>query len=58
MRYLYDEYSTGEQELYDLDQDPYELQNVAGDSAYANVLQKLHARMLKLCRPPPPHFHP
>jgi arylsulfatase A-like enzyme len=57
-RDVYVEYITGEQELYVLKKDPDELQNLAADSAYANLLRKLHAQMLKLCRPPPPHFHP
>jgi hypothetical protein len=33
-RYLYAEYGTGEQELYDLRTDPFELQNAAGNPAY------------------------
>ena len=32
-RYVYIEYKTGERELYDLDEDPYELQNVADNAA-------------------------
>jgi N-acetylglucosamine-6-sulfatase len=57
-RYLYVEYSTGEQELYDLQRDPYELANKASASAYQGVRQTLYARMLKLCSPPPPGFTP
>jgi arylsulfatase A-like enzyme len=57
-QYLYAEYETHEEELYDLATDPYELQNVAGQPAYAAVQQQLHARMVRLCRPPPPHFTP
>ena len=43
-RYLYANYGTGEQELYDLRNDPFELQNAASNPAYANVktaLQRL-----------------
>jgi len=34
MEWKYTEYSTGEVELYDLVNDPYELQNVAGKRDY------------------------
>lgn len=54
IRYLYVSYETGEQELYDLSVDPYELSNVAGDPAYAAVLRRLRQRDRELCRPPPP----
>jgi N-acetylglucosamine-6-sulfatase len=43
-RYLYAEYGTGEQELYDLRADPFELQNAATNPAYSAVkgsLQRL-----------------
>ncbi|HEY3191290.1 MAG TPA: sulfatase [Solirubrobacterales bacterium] len=40
-RYLYAEYGTGEQELYDLRTDPFELQNAAGNPAYAAVKSSL-----------------
>jgi N-acetylglucosamine-6-sulfatase len=36
-RYLYANYGTGEQELYDLRNDPFELQNAAANPAYAGV---------------------
>ena len=56
--WIYVEYSTGEQELYDLVNDPYELQNLAGDPAYSSTQASMHARMLQLCKPPPPGFTP
>jgi arylsulfatase A-like enzyme len=57
-QYLYVEYETGEQELYDLNADPYELTNLAGDTASAATLSSLHTRMVQLCSPPPPGFTP
>ena len=55
---MYAEYITGEEELYDLRTDPYELENVADDPSYAALKAKLHARMVQLCSPPPPGFTP
>ncbi len=49
-------YQTGEEELYDLTKDPYELQNRASDPAYASVRSGLLARLRQLCRPPPPGY--
>ena len=40
-RYLYDAYGSGEQELYDLRADPFELQNQAGNPIYAPVQSAL-----------------
>jgi hypothetical protein len=50
-RYLYAQYANGEQELYDLAQDPYELQSRHADPAYAQVRSSLAARLavLKSC---------
>jgi arylsulfatase A-like enzyme len=45
-RYKYNELATGERELYDMLQDPYELQNVAGQPAYQSI-QADHARQLE-----------
>jgi arylsulfatase A-like enzyme len=53
-QYLYVEYQTGEQELYDLKTDPYELTNLASDPTQASTLSTLHGRMVQLCSPPPP----
>ncbi len=51
-RYTYVEHNTGERELYDLERDPHELRNVAGDPAYAKVKARLSERLRKLnhCR--------
>jgi len=40
-RYLYANYGTGEQELYDLRNDPFELQNAVNNPAYARVKSSL-----------------
>ena len=48
--YTWVEYETGERELYDLD--PYQLENVADDPAYATVRQQLEARLDELLPPP------
>jgi N-acetylglucosamine-6-sulfatase len=42
-RYLYANYGTGEQELYDLRNDPFELQNAVGNPAYSRVKASLQA---------------
>lgn len=46
------------EEVYDLDTDPYELTNLAGDARYALIKAALHERMVQLCSPPPPGFIP
>jgi len=50
-QYLYAQYADGEQELYDLARDPYELANKASDPAYAQVRSTLATRLaaLKTC---------
>jgi N-acetylglucosamine-6-sulfatase len=50
-RYLYAEYGNGDRELYDLRRDPYELDSLAGEPAYAGVEGTLRhrLRMLKSC---------
>jgi N-acetylglucosamine-6-sulfatase len=57
-RFMFVEYETGERELYDLRRDPYELRNLAGDPADARLVTQLHTRLVQLCSPPPPGFHP
>ena len=47
-RYTYAEYGQGERELYDLKNDPYELQNLDGRAAYASVESTLRFRLHKL----------
>ena len=44
----YVEYSTGEEELYDLVNDPYELNNVADQPEYAEIQAQLKARLDEL----------
>jgi N-acetylglucosamine-6-sulfatase len=41
---------TGEKELYDRREDPYQLGNVAGDPAYAEIEARLAAKLVKLDR--------
>jgi arylsulfatase A-like enzyme len=51
---IYVQYVTGEEELYDLVADPYELTNVASDPAYQSVITPMRSRLMELCRPLPP----
>ena len=44
----YVEYSTGEKELYDLKKDPYELENIADQPAYAEIQSLLQKRLIEL----------
>ena len=55
-RFVYIDYATGEEELYDLDRDPFQLTNVAASRAYGDVLRAERARLRQLCRPRPPGF--
>jgi arylsulfatase A-like enzyme len=55
-RYKYVRYSTGEQELYDLERDPLELINSVRRDRYSEVLRSLRGRLKQLCRPTPPGF--
>jgi N-acetylglucosamine-6-sulfatase len=56
--YIYVKYQTGEEELYDLSADPYELQNIASVPKMAATKARLYGRMLQLCSPPPPGYTP
>jgi arylsulfatase A-like enzyme len=53
-RSVYVEYEGGEEELYDLRADPWELDNAASDPALASTLAALRTRARELCDPPPP----
>ena len=47
-RYVYSELFTGERELYDLQNDPYELNNVYSDPAYTSIIPGLQAQLAVL----------
>ena len=47
-RYLYAEHKSGAKELYDLQNDPYELQSLQADPSYASVKAELATRLHKL----------
>ncbi len=55
-RWIYVRYTTGEEELYDLTSDPFELQNLATDPSRASILEDRQARLQALCSPVPPGF--
>jgi arylsulfatase A-like enzyme len=55
-RWMYVSYTTGEEELYDLRADPYELENVASDPRHRQVLEDRRARLRELCSPVPPGY--
>ena len=42
------EYTTGEKELYDLMNDPYELENLADKPEYAEIQEQLQKRLVEL----------
>jgi N-acetylglucosamine-6-sulfatase len=54
--FLYVVYATGEEELYDLSQDPFELDNRATDPTELVMLEQMRQRTKELCQPPPPGF--
>lgn len=53
---VYIRYATGEEELYDLEADPFELSNLATDPSAAGLLSSMRAQLDVLCDPPPPGF--
>ena len=55
-RYKYVLYQTGEEELYDLQLDPGELENQASNPILARLKARLRSRLEQLCRPRPPGY--
>lgn len=53
-RWKYVRYATGDEELYQMTADPFELENLAEDRAYGAVLEDRRARLRDLCLPSPP----
>src|SRR4051812_19410074 len=47
-------YATGEEELYDLRSDPYELDNLASKPGEESTLRGFRERVRQLCKPTPP----
>jgi arylsulfatase A-like enzyme len=57
-RYKYVLYGGGEEELYDLQTDPYELQSEAGTPTFAAIRSELRSDLMRLCLPKPPGWQP
>ena len=57
-RFLYSAYDTGEEELYDLGADPFEMENRARDEGYGETVAELRARTEELCPRPPNYTYP
>jgi len=55
-RHLFAVYDTGERELYDLEADPFQLQNLAGTEP--GLEGRLDTTLRSLCDPPPPGYRP
>lgn len=55
-QFVYTQYQDGFEELYDLEADPYELENAASDSSYAAELDRMRELAHTLCSPVPPGF--
>jgi arylsulfatase A-like enzyme len=56
-RFAFIRYGAGGRELYDLQNDPAELTNIAGDPSSAPIRRHLASRLHRMCTPPPPGFH-
>ena len=56
LEWLYVAYETGEEELYNLSLDPYELENRAGDLTLTLTRDVFRDRVQRLCSPPPPGY--
>ncbi len=54
--YSYVRYTTGEEELYNMRTDRYQLDNAVGSAGSRPILEAMRARVQKLCDPPPPGF--
>jgi len=54
--WTYVRYTDGEEELYDLRADPYQLANIAHDRRAADTLRSMRARLEVLCDPRPPGY--
>jgi arylsulfatase A-like enzyme len=57
-RHKYVRYGTGEEELYDLAADPYEMRSQHRNAAYSDVKRTLKQRARTLCSPLPPGMAP
>jgi hypothetical protein len=55
-RWMYVRYDTGEEELYDLDADPWQLTSLDKDPAYDVQRSQLKELTEHLCDPTPPGF--
>jgi N-acetylglucosamine-6-sulfatase len=55
-RWMYVHYGTGEEELYDLDADPWQLSSLDKNPAYAAQRSALHDLTQQACSPTPPGF--
>ena len=52
-RFSYVRYNTGEEELYDLAADPFQLSNLAGSAQYGRHVRDFRTRLMSACRMPP-----
>jgi len=52
-RYVYVAYATQEEELYDLEADPRQLDNRVGSASLSPILAKFRKHLLRLCHPRP-----
>jgi len=55
-RWLYVRYTDGEEELYDVRADPYELENLARDPSASGTVRSMAGRLDALCDPRPPGY--
>ena len=55
-RWMYVRYSTGEEELYNLNADPWQLTSLDKLSAYATQKEELKELTQQICSPPPPGY--